>query len=119
MDSASVADLIRDARKRQGLSQAALGRLAGVPQSHVAKIESGADVRVSTLLRLLAALGLKLEARADLQAAIRKPPRGSKLAAAKAFGVDLGQLYANYRMTPAQRLELAEANSRGLEELLK
>jgi transcriptional regulator with XRE-family HTH domain len=118
MERASVGELVSGARARRGLTQAALGRLAGVPQSHVAKIEAGADVRLSTLVRVLASLGLRLEARPTLEEMVQNPPPGSKLAAARDFGVDLGQLYANYRMRPDDRLAFGAANSHGLTELL-
>jgi hypothetical protein len=49
---------------------------------------------------------------------VQNPPPGSKLAAARDFGVDLGQLYANYRMRPDDRLAFGAANSHGLTELL-
>lgn len=60
MDAARV---LRQARRRAGLTQRQLAERAGVPQSQVAKIESGAVVpRVDTLDRLLEACGEGLEA---------------------------------------------------------
>ncbi len=42
-----IAQALREARKRKGISQRALSNLAGVPQSHISKIESGAvDLRL-------------------------------------------------------------------------
>jgi transcriptional regulator with XRE-family HTH domain len=59
MDAARV---LRQARRRAGLTQRELAEKAGVPQSQVAKIESGAVVpRVDTLDRLLEAAGEGLE----------------------------------------------------------
>ena len=53
--------MLRAARERRGLTQRDLGRLAGVPQSHISKIESGAvDLRLSSLLALAAVLELDL-----------------------------------------------------------
>jgi len=59
MDAARV---LRQARRRAGLTQRQLAERAGVPQSQIAKIESGAVVpRVDTLDRLLEACGEGLE----------------------------------------------------------
>lgn len=60
--SRSVAELIRDARKARGLSQARLGELCGVSQQQVAKWEKGTNEPGLTHLRPLAqALGLTLD----------------------------------------------------------
>lgn len=43
------------------MSQAALAKLAGVPQSHISKIENtGVDLRISSLTELARALDLEL-----------------------------------------------------------
>ena len=56
-----IATTLRNAREAKGLSQRALGRLAGVPQSHISKIESGAvDLRVSSLVELARVLDIEL-----------------------------------------------------------
>lgn len=53
--------LIRELRKRQGLSQVVLAGRIGMPQSHLQKIEVGrTDPRVSSLVALLQALGYDL-----------------------------------------------------------
>ncbi len=53
---------LRYARLRAGVTQAELGEKAGVPQSVVARIESGASIpRFDTLDRLLNACGFALE----------------------------------------------------------
>lgn len=53
---------LRNAREARGLSQRALGARAGIPQSHISKIEKGAvDLRVSTLIELARVLDLELE----------------------------------------------------------
>jgi transcriptional regulator with XRE-family HTH domain len=60
-DIRPFADALRSARERRGLTQKDLGRLAGVPQSHISKIESGAvDLRLSSLLALAQVLDLEL-----------------------------------------------------------
>lgn len=50
-----------DARKRQGISQAELGKKMGLPQSHLSKIESGeTDPRMSSLIEIARLLGFEL-----------------------------------------------------------
>ncbi|MFZ5850920.1 MAG: helix-turn-helix domain-containing protein [Actinomycetota bacterium] len=59
-----AAGLVRTARTRRGMSQRALARSAGVPQSTVANIESGRQQPSMTMLdRLLDAAGFRLDAR--------------------------------------------------------
>jgi transcriptional regulator with XRE-family HTH domain len=59
--------VLRWARGRAGLTQRRLAALAGVPQSTVSRIESGAiDPRISTLRRLLRSCGYELDARPRL-----------------------------------------------------
>lgn len=56
-----IAKTLKQARERHGLSQRALSRLSGVPQSHISKIENGAvDLRLSSLVELARALDLEL-----------------------------------------------------------
>ena len=53
---------LRYARRKAGLTQKDLGERAGVPQSVIARIESGASMpRFDTLDRLLNACGFALE----------------------------------------------------------
>ena len=52
---------LKAARSTSGLSQRDLSAKAGVPQSHISKIESGAtDIRLSSLIELARALDLEL-----------------------------------------------------------
>ena len=52
---------LREARKRKGLSQRELSSRAGVPQSHISKIESGnVDLRISSLIALARVLDLEV-----------------------------------------------------------
>ena len=56
-----IADTLKAAREAKGLSQRALSSRAGVPQSHISKIESGAvDLRLSSLISLARILDLEL-----------------------------------------------------------
>lgn len=52
---------LKAAREAKGLSQRALSKLAGVPQSHISKIENGfVDLRLSSLIELARVLSLEL-----------------------------------------------------------
>ncbi|GAB2712664.1 helix-turn-helix domain-containing protein [Halomonas garicola] len=56
-----LAERLKAAREAKGLSQRALSKLSGVPQSHISKIESHAvDLRISSLVTLAHALELEL-----------------------------------------------------------
>ena len=56
--------LVREARKRGRLTQAALGSRAGVPQSTIARIESGARTPSTDLVeRLVRAAGFEIRVR--------------------------------------------------------
>lgn len=56
-----LAAALKVARKKKGLSQRALSALAGVPQSHISKIESGAvNLTISSLTAIANALDLEL-----------------------------------------------------------
>lgn len=59
----SAASILRHARRRAGLSQAALAAATGTSQATISAYESGAkDPAVATLSRLLAATGMRLRA---------------------------------------------------------
>jgi predicted transcriptional regulator len=52
---------LKKARESKSLSQRALAKLAGVPQSHISKIESGAvDLRLSSLIEIARALDVEV-----------------------------------------------------------
>lgn len=56
-----IAQALKAARETKGLSQRALSGLAGMPQSHISRIESGGvDLRVSSLVELARVLDLEL-----------------------------------------------------------
>jgi len=56
----ALTELLIEERKKQGLSQKDMYMLIGMSQQQYQKIESGQDIKVSTLLRILAGLGLEL-----------------------------------------------------------
>ncbi|HZA61164.1 MAG TPA: helix-turn-helix transcriptional regulator [Actinomycetota bacterium] len=94
--------LLRSARRRAGLTQRRLARRLGVPQSHVAKIESAAVVpTVATLDRFLAACGEGLEA-------LPRPGRG----------IDRTGFRDLLKLSPRQRLDRAAAEARSLVALV-
>jgi transcriptional regulator with XRE-family HTH domain len=95
------ARLIRDARRRAGLSQRALARAAGVPHSTVARIELGLlSPRAETLERLLRPTG-----------------RGLATEPALGAGIDRSQIRELLRLTPGQRARLAAADAAALDGL--
>lgn len=72
---AAMARVLRQAREGLGLSQRELGRRAGVPQSHVSKIESGqVDLRLSSLVALARVLDLEVRLVAARPAVERDDP---------------------------------------------
>lgn len=100
-DPMNAARLTRYARRRAGLTQRALAHAAGVPQSTVARIETGQLApRVDTLSRVLRAAG---------QTLTLEPTGG--------IGVDRSQIRELLRLTPGQRARLAVADARALEAL--
>jgi len=87
---------LRDAREARSLSQRALSAKAGVPQSHISKIENGAvDLRVSSLVALARVLDLELvivprKAMPAVQSIARSSSAGTQ--AAKGFEKALKEL---------------------------
>jgi len=86
--------LVREARKRAGFTQAELGRRAGVPQSTVARVESGARIPSADLVeRLVRAAGFEIRCQLGepdpgtgslLETALRLTPRERLAGAARA-----------------------------------
>jgi transcriptional regulator with XRE-family HTH domain len=86
-----TAVIIRAARRQAGLTQRGLAARAGMPQSTVARIESGAfKARAGTLERLLKALDLEL---------VVEPRLGR--------GVDRSLVRRMLALTPRERIEYA------------
>jgi predicted transcriptional regulator len=94
----NAARALKHSRRNAGLTQQGLALRAGVPQSVVARIESGKSVpRVDTLDRLLRACGKTLEAAPQL-----------------GIGVDRTGIRELLALTPGQRAQLATADARAL-----
>ncbi len=94
--------LLRHARREAGLTQRELASKAGVPQSTVARIETGyLQPRWETMGRLLAATEHSLEV-------IRSGE-----------GIDRSQIRTLLSMTPAERLESATRDAKGLSRFLE
>ena len=55
-----MADILRRAITKSGLSGAELGRLTGVPQQTVSDFMAGKDIRLATANKLARYLGLEL-----------------------------------------------------------
>jgi HTH-type transcriptional regulator / antitoxin HipB len=56
-----IVERLKKARREKGLSQRALGKMIGVPQSHISKIENGlVDLQTSSLVELSRVLDLEL-----------------------------------------------------------
>ncbi len=93
---------LRYARRKAGYTQAELAGRAGVPQSVIGRIESGASMpRFDTMDRLLNACGygLELEIRAGA-------------------GVDRTLIEPLVAATPAHRAQLATEQARGVADLV-
>lgn len=55
-----LVETLKKARQAKGLSQRALGKKVGVPQSHISKIESGlVDLQASSLIEIARSLELE------------------------------------------------------------
>ena len=90
--------MLRQARRRAGLTQRGLAERAGVPQPAIARIERGAvSPRLDTIERLLAVTGATLEL----------SPRIGE-------GIDRTLIRAALRRSPEQRIEAAAAAGRNL-----
>lgn len=62
---ASLGDIIRKVRKKQGWSQGELGEKSGVSRPTIARIEANNDVTTATIAKVARTLGLRLELRDD------------------------------------------------------
>lgn len=100
MDDASV--LLREARRRAGLSQVELGRRAGVTQSVVSAYESGArQPSVPMLARLVAATGFELDMRLT-EPATREPTSGVLGQRVRRHLVELQAVLSRYGLANAR-----------------
>lgn len=61
MSEPSFGDTIREARKKHGWSQTALGQKSGVSRPTIARVEANNDVTTATIAKVAKALGLRLE----------------------------------------------------------
>ncbi|MCR4825398.1 MAG: helix-turn-helix domain-containing protein [Bacteroidales bacterium] len=57
VDDYFIGEAIKQARKKQGMTQDELGERMGVKKSFVSKIESGKGIAYSTIMRAFKALG--------------------------------------------------------------
>ncbi|MHB1538474.1 MAG: helix-turn-helix domain-containing protein [Solirubrobacteraceae bacterium] len=92
------ADVLRESRRRAGLTQADLALRLGVSQAAIAKLErSSSNPTVSTLARVLGASGHSLT--------IGSRPSWSNRATC---GADASLIRKHLELTPAQRLDALE-----------
>ena len=85
--------IVRQARVAAGLTQTELARRAGVKQPEIARLEAaGANPRISTLKKVVAATGHRLTLDLDRTA-----------------GIDETLIAASLRQTPAERLREFES----------
>ncbi len=97
----NIGNSVRQARRRAGLSQRELAERTGVPQSTIARVESGSvDPRMSTIAKLLSACGEELEA---------MPRLGE--------GVDRTGIRETLELDHTRRFDLAVAAARNLRSL--
>lgn len=61
VEAALIGASIKSARKANNLTQAQLGERVGVQAAQISKIESGRNLTISTIVRVLKALGLSAE----------------------------------------------------------
>jgi transcriptional regulator with XRE-family HTH domain len=93
--------LIKEARRRAGVSQAEVARRVGVKQPTIARLEAGgANPRVETLNRVIAATGH------SLQIALGPSP-----------GIDETMIVEDLRRSPDERLRRFESFYRSAREL--
>lgn len=87
---------LREARIAKNLSQRALSKLAGVPQSHISKIESNqVDLRLSSLIAIANALDLEAtlvprKAMPAVQSLMRQAAGATSTQATPAYSLDEG-----------------------------
>ncbi len=85
----SAASLIRESRHAAGLTQAELARRINATQPVIARLErAGANPRLSTLEKVIAATGQSLE-----------------LSAGPGSGIDETMIVADLKLSPDQRLQ--------------
>lgn len=93
--------LLREARRRVGISQRELARRADVPQSTVGRIEAGLlDPRFGTLEKLLRSCGYEIETERKL-----------------GEGVDRTQIRELLALSPRDRIVRAAAAARGVRRI--
>lgn len=64
MNAQEIATLVRDYRKKSGLSQQALAELAGIGKTAVFDLEKGkATIQLNTLLKVLETLNIQITLR--------------------------------------------------------
>lgn len=60
-EAKQIGELLKLSRESAGLTQAQLGERVGVQAAQISKIERGRNLTISTIVRVLKALGLSAE----------------------------------------------------------
>ncbi len=60
-EAQQIGDLLKLCRENANLTQAQLGERVGVQAAQISRIESGRNLTISTIVRVLKALGLSAE----------------------------------------------------------
>jgi transcriptional regulator with XRE-family HTH domain len=61
LEQGGFGEVIREARKKRGWSQAELGAKSGGSRPTIARVEANNDVTTATIARIAQALGLRLQ----------------------------------------------------------
>lgn len=109
-----IAQNLKAAREGKGLSQRALAQKAGLPQSHISKIENGAvDLRLSSLVELARVLDMEvaLVPRKNLSAVrtiVRAPEDVALSQSSKSAAKELQKLYKSLSVLTHEHPTLKE-----------
>ncbi|MGH2928012.1 MAG: helix-turn-helix domain-containing protein [Solirubrobacteraceae bacterium] len=100
MSAAVAGSLVREARRRAGISQVELGRRAGVTQSVVSAYESGRrQPSLPTLAQLVRAAGLELDMVVRAAALGRSPAQASLGERLARDGARVAEIAASYGLS--------------------
>lgn len=112
---AEISKTLKAAREAKGLSQRALAKMAGMPQSHISKIENtGVDLRISSLTQIARALDLELtlvprKTVPAVRSIIRSAEPVSSRKTAASLAKELGRLESFAHKIAQQRSSFKEA----------
>ncbi len=109
-----IVQTLKAARQNKGLSQRALSKLAGVPQSHISKIENGAvDLRLSSLVEIARVLDLEVilvprKSVPAVQSIVRSSRPAERMAVAQSVVTELKRLQQSLVIAMHKHSEIKE-----------